>query len=137
MKSSKEWFKAVSLLCGEVCPGDGVNPRYDSTRSGRKTSRHKMSQVCKKASKVLVSIFQGETIEPILSSLQIVSVELDGEGQYLSVTIGHTNKDIEYDEFDIQLALSRAKGYLRTELAQSINRKRVPMLKFKYIGLID
>ena len=137
MKSSNEWFKTASLLCGEIRSGDGVNPRYDSRGSGRKSGGYKLNQMCKEARKVLSSIFQGETVEPILSWLQIANVEIEGEGQFLTVTITNCEKDLDLCEEEVKLALARAKGYLRTEIAQTINRKRIPMLKFKYIGNLN
>lgn len=137
MKSTNEWFKTAALLCAEVRMDDGVDPRQEARHCGRKVFTHKTMQLCKEAKRVLALMFAGELCEPILNQLQVIDVVSEGEGQFLSVTLACMNKDSEPEESEIRHSLTRARGFLRSAIARSVNRKRIPALKFKYVGLIE
>jgi len=137
MQSTKQWLEQANQVCGEIGPDDGIDPRYLHEGHGRKSVSYKTMQLCKEAGKVLSMIFNGELGEPILNELQVIRTDSEGEGQFIRVTLGHIDPELVLDEGEVMSALSRVKGYLRTAIAQQINRKRMPALKFKYAGLIE
>jgi len=137
MQSTKQWLEQASQVCDEIGPDDGIDPRYLHEGRGIKAVSYKTMQLCKEAGKVLSIIFNGELGEPILNELQLIRIDSEGEGQFLCVTMGHIDPEAVLDEEVVMSALSRVKGYLRTAIAQQINRKRMPALKFKYAGLIE
>ena len=74
---------------------------------------------------------------PLLQDLEVLSVLPEGQGQQLCVSIGHNNNDSVVDAGEVISALNGIQGLLRTALAHSINRKRVPLLRFQYWGKVD
>ena len=137
MQLSNKWLEQARHLCGEISPEDGVDPRYlNKERNGQSVS-YKTLQLCKEAAKVTSLILSGELGEPIIGELQVLRVDSEADGQFLRVSVGHIDADIELDEAEVLSALTRVKGYLRTAIAQNINRKRIPALKFRYVGLIE
>ena len=126
--------KQAVLLCAETGDGDGVDPKWFARQNGRKKTSTKDRQLSKEALRELSLILVGETQNPVLRDLVVLSVEPEASGQGLTVTVGHVGEIAAYDEADVQEALARAQGHLRSLLARSLHRKRVPLLRFHYAG---
>ena len=137
MKLNKKWLDQASQLCGEIRPEDGVDPRLLSKKTRRNKSDRKCLQLCKRVERILSLTLGGEIVESSLHELVISQVELTTGGRQLNVTLTPAVPitDQQYD--DINAALARACGYLRSVIAQSINRKRVPMLTFHLVSRKD
>ena len=136
MKSNEKWFKVARSLVAEIREGDGVNPKLEKEKTLKRSRAHKNQQLSKTVMQVLSLVFQGETVEPVFSDLLVDRVDLNSESQFFEVTLRPCQMDGNSEtvtETEVLHALTRAKGYLRTEVAHAINRKRVPKLRFKYL----
>ena len=79
-------------------------------------------------------VLTGETGQPLLRDLQVMSVQPEHGGQSLVVTVGHYAADIS--ETEVLDALKSVQGLLRTALAQALHRKHTPALSFQYVGVL-
>ncbi len=137
MKINNKWLDEVACLCAEPGPEDGIDPRYLSSVQGRKVDHQKSSRLCNEVVKVLSLVLAGEMSNPVLQALLVVDVTTEGNGQYLRVSLGYMEQGVEIDEIQVLTALIQVQGYLRSVIAQHINRKHVPVLRFHYVGLIE
>ena len=137
MNNQSNGVNSAASLCLEFGEEDGIDPRYLTRKDERKTARHKDLQLGKEASRIVALVLADAVNHPLLSDLQVVSVLPELNGQRLCVTIGHYNDMHDVTEVEIVAALKPLQGVLRCALAQAINRKRTPMLSFRYIGLIE
>ena len=137
MKINNKWLAEVARLCAEPGPEDGIDPRYLSSVQGRKVDHRKSSRLCNEVVKVLSLVLAGEMSNPVLQALLVVDVTTEGNGQYLRVSLGCLEQGVEIDGIQVLAALIQVQGYLRSVIAQHINRKHVPALRFHYVGLIE
>ncbi|HKJ50560.1 MAG TPA: hypothetical protein VKB27_03610 [Gammaproteobacteria bacterium] len=133
MKLSKEWFNEARQLCADIGPEDGIDPRLAARAVGRKTKNHKGRQLGKEARHVLSMIFAGELSDPIFRDLVVIGVTPTDDGQFLIVSLALIDDSIETSEARILEKCCAVNGYLRSAIAWSVNRKRVPMLKFELL----
>ena len=108
--------------CDDMLPGDGVDPRYDRSESRRVPNR-KALQLCAQVMEVL-NLSLG-SISSVF--LQVVSVVPAPDSTQLLVTLARR------DDTPDQVVLEKVQGmygWIRSEVAQGITRKRVPNLKF-------
>lgn len=136
MNNQSKWVNSAASLCLEFGEEDGIDPKYLTRKVGRKTARHKDLQLGKEASRIVALILADAVNHPLLSDLQVVSVLPEHNGQGLCVTVGHYGHNPEVTEVEVVGELKRIQGVMRYALAQAINRKRTPMLTFRYVGLI-
>jgi ribosome-binding factor A len=92
--------------------------------------------LCKEVARLLSLILAGETANPLLRGLQIITVEAEDSGRQLCVTLGHAHA-VASTEADIREALASAQGHWRTALAHSLRRRRMPALRYRYLGLLE
>jgi ribosome-binding factor A len=130
MKNQLRWQKNAAVCCAEFGAEDGVDPRYQTAKQARKEL-----QLCKEATRIISLVLSGETRQPLLRDLQVISVQPDHVGQ-LSVTVGHYAADIQVSDTDVLEALKRVQGLLRTALAHALHRKHTPTLSFCYVGVL-
>jgi ribosome-binding factor A len=124
--------------CEEIGEDDGSDPRefFRKTNPKRKGNR-KAKQLCRQVAETLELVLSGDCREEILQSLHVVSVDPAPDASRLLVTL---QSDLPSDEFDCGLAMERLEqhtGRLRSEVAASIVRKRVPTLAFQVIRPVD
>lgn len=77
-------------------------------------------------------LFRGVLSDPRLESVALTSFELSPDGRL--ARIGYTLAPDAASPATVQEALARASGYLRSQLASHLNLKRVPNLRFVYVG---
>lgn len=135
MKSRKQWLKEVASLCAEIGPEDGVDPRQVFHRAAKKQSHRKTYQVCKQAEKTLNLIMASESVEPLLRELVVRAVEPAPDSSHLLVIV-EVNLTTQ-SEPEVQEALERASGQLRSAIAMDINRKRAPQISFRLIAATE
>lgn len=129
--------RQASVLCAESGPEDGVDPRVLArARQEAKPRRRKDRQLCKEAFRELSLILAGETADPLLRGLDVVAIEAEDAGRQLCVTLGHA-QSVAATEADVLAALAGVRGHWRTLLAHSLGRKRVPALRYRYLGLLE
>jgi len=131
MKNQTSWAANAASLCVEFGEEDGIDPRYFVKESRSKTS-HKTLQLCKEASRIVTLVLAGETQHPLLRDLHVLSVVPEQEGQSLYVTVAHYGNDLQVSVDEILAALKQMQGLLRCALAQAVNRKNSPTLRFRY-----
>jgi ribosome-binding factor A len=80
-------------------------------------------------------LFRGELSDPLLEGVHLTSLELspDGRQARIGFTLPHDSQ--HSDSPAVEEALCRAQGYLRAQLAQGLNLKRVPHLRFVCVGV--
>ncbi|ESS67240.1 hypothetical protein MGMO_169c00020 [Methyloglobulus morosus KoM1] len=135
MKNQTRWASSAASLCVEFGEEDGIDPRYFVKESRPKTP-HKTLQLCKEASRIVTLVLAGETKHPLLRDLHVLSVVPEQEGQSLCVTVAHNGNDLQVSGDEILAALKRVQGLLRCALAQAVNRKHTPVLRFRYAGVV-
>jgi len=131
MNQSKDWLKKARLFCGEIGPDDGVDPRLVARATDRKTRNHKGKQLGKEARHMLSMVFAGELSDPVLQNLEVIDVSASDDGQFLIVSLAATGTGFEFDETQVLEKCQAVQGYLRSAIASSVKRKRVPTLKFE------
>ena len=118
----------------EVHEDDGQDPRYffrkeiEPTKTGRKAM-----QLCAQVADTLRQLFSYETSDEILQSLEVLDVSPAPNAAQLLVTLAPAVGVGALDEQQVQAALVRAGGWLRSEIAAAITRKRVPRLSFRVL----
>lgn len=80
--------------------------------------------------RVLSTVLQRETRDPRLSGVTITDVEVSQDLQFADIYYTHLGDLSETEE--VQKALERAAGFLRTELAHRTRLRRTPQLRFKF-----
>jgi ribosome-binding factor A len=135
MNNQLRWHKNAAQLCAEFGAEDGIDPRYLVTKQARKKSSRKELQLCKEATRIISLVLTGETRQPLLRDLQVLSVQAEHEGQ-LCVTVGHYATDIQLADTEVLKELNRVQGLLRTALAHALHRKHTPALHFHYVGVL-
>ena len=134
MNNNSKWIDGATQLCAEFGPEDGIDPRYLIKNQDRKSGQQNSLRMCSAVTKVLSLVLAGDMNDPILQSIHVVDVTTEGNGQFLRISIGCQTCDSEFNELQVLDALTQVQGYLRSAIAQCINRKRVPALRFQYVG---
>jgi len=88
-----------------------------------------MLQLCKEAARALEATLACDCRDPILNDVDIVSVTPGGSNQ-LSVAVAYAGEDAGVDAEEVLARLSGVAGFLRSEVARAVNRRRVPELRF-------
>jgi ribosome-binding factor A len=109
-----------------------LRPEYEplfpeASRTRRGGTNSKLVQLCHQVEEALSCAFLGSA-NPILRDLYVIGVEPLRGASLLRVLVTIDGQD--YDNKQIEQALSRAQGYLRSEVAYEVHRKRVPGLEF-------
>jgi len=100
---------------------------------GHKESR-KAKQLCRQVAETLGLVFSGDCRDELLQALQVLSVIPAPNSSRLLVTVFADVPLEDYDRRKILDRLDKHTGRLRTEVAASIHRKRVPSLAFRVLG---
>ena len=131
MKSDKTWLREASQCCAEIGPEDGIEQRYLTKQHKGSKREHKDLQLCKRAKRTVDLVFAGEHLNPLLHELTVERVELSTNSNQLVITVlVDPNLSIE-KKVSIVGALTHAKGYVRSSIAQAIERKRAPAIRFR------
>ncbi|MBU8895640.1 ribosome-binding factor A [Corallococcus sp. H22C18031201] len=79
-------------------------------------------------------LFRSELSDPRLEGFALKSFELSPDGRL--IRIGYTLHATRHEASSVEDALEGAQGYLRAQLAAHLNLKRVPYLRFVYLGTV-
>lgn len=125
--------KDLESLCGQPGPDDGIDPRkFFKPKRNRRTS-HKDWQLCRQVSETLNYILSGESHNEILRNLIVVDVVPAPDSHRLLVTVCPFAPNASFDPAEAMERLKQAVGRLRSEVARSITRRRVPEIVFNFI----
>lgn len=119
-------------FCGQLGEDDNVDPRefFDRRKQNRpdRRSGRKALQLCRQVQRAL-SYALSETHDDKLHELFVESVEPAPNEKRLMVTVSCMGE--EFDPIDIITRLQFATPFLRSQVAESIHRKRTPELMFQ------
>ncbi len=134
MAHARKQREQLRAHCGELHDDDGVDPR-DFFRPDRQRTKldRKTRQLCQQVQQTLDQIFGGELRDDLLDSLRIVSVTPSASSTLLVTVVADLPPD-QYDRPQIEARLAERAGWLRSEVARSITRKRTPLLMFHLLG---
>lgn len=111
--------------CDDLLPGDGVDPRYDE-QEHKKVPNRKALQLCSQIFDAL-NLILSACSDPLLQQLYVGSVVPAPDSTQLLITLV-APKDMDKDK--VFGSVQGACGMIRSEVARSICRKRVPQLRF-------
>ena len=113
--------------CDTLLPGDGEDPRYDAV--SKRVPNRKALQLCAQVQDTL-NLSMGELGDELLRETFIQSVvPAPDSSQLMAVLL------TAHDPDEVMLHLQGASGLLRNIVANGINRKRAPQLRFAYAVL--
>jgi|688.fasta_scaffold523830_2 ribosome-binding factor A len=120
--------------CDELHDDDGVDPR-EYFRPQRQPSKYdrKTRQLCQQVQQTLDQIFGGELRDELLDSLRVLSVGSTASSTLLVTVVADLPPE-RFDRAQIEARLADLAGWLRSEVAGAITRKRAPLLVFHLLG---
>lgn len=125
---------SLSQYRGTIDADDGLDPRdffrKETSTSGRGRKSH---QLCAQVADTLRQIFEGECGDAVLQGLVVLDVSPAPDASQLLVQVGPLAPAVPLDPAAVAAALAGAAGWLRTEVAAAITRKRTPRLVFRYV----
>lgn len=106
---------------------------FNHSKKGKtnKKFEYKSKQLSKQAERALALEWSSLNLS-LDTDLQIISVEPDPISSKLIVHVS-VGEDNQLNEKEIIQILKNEKGYIRSIIAQAINRKKVPELFFKIV----
>ena len=126
--------KRLKTMCAEVHPDDGADPRYFFRKGGdRKPGRHKARQLARQVATILDGLLAGSTADPVLLGLAVVGVAPAPDAATLLVTVARSTGSDPLGPEVVLAHLGRAAGWLRSEVAAAITRKRAPLLVYQVV----
>ena len=136
MPWNKPSRKRLRTLCAEVHPDDGSDPRVFFRKDGSRVKPgHKARQLCRQVLEVLDALLAGQAGDDRLLNLAVVDVEPAPDASRLLVTVTPRTSDHSTDPIEILASLDRASGWLRSEVASAITRKRAPLLAYRVVEI--
>ena len=132
MKISKKIKAQMLKLCGSICADDGRDPKeFHETSVDRKNDQHRHQRLCQQVARTLALVLPESVSEP-LRELRIDRVVEGRNRSVLTVKI-EVPEEVGYDQRNELLKLLRLQeGWLRSEVAAAITRKRVPRFAFEF-----
>ncbi len=129
MTSRQRNEEILRALCASVGSDDGVNPRDDKRRSAKSGSRpdRKLRQLCRQAAHVLHLALGAlpQTDALVGASIRNVTPAPNANRLLVSVTVPELRQ-----KEAVAAILRRYSGFLRSEVATAIARRRAPELAF-------
>jgi ribosome-binding factor A len=130
----KRPLKDEQWPCDDVREGDGKDPRFDTDNAPSKSvANRKARQLCAQVA-TAIGLALGESHNDSLRDLYVESVIPAPDSTQLLVTLVQHQDFNRYTTYasadEILVAVHGASGWIRTEVANAISRKRVPQLKF-------
>ena len=126
MRSRKKRFRGAPPAA-ELGVGDGLDPRFDDRDSGRKIVNRKALQLCGQVAETL-AVALASSADEVLRDLLVESVVPAPSSMRLLVTLAPPPDATLADVTD---HLHRAAGWLRSEVARAITRRKTPELMFR------
>ena len=128
MNSINPSGKDLLSSCSAVGPEDGTDPRDWKRAEEQGVKNRKAIQLCAQVADTLRLVLAGECADDVLRELVVESVVPASNSSQLLVTVsGHVEpvRALEH--------LKRASGWLRSEVAAAIHRRRTPRLSFRVL----
>jgi ribosome-binding factor A len=119
--------------CSEIGPDDGTDPRDWTKDCSRRPPGRKALQLCRQAAEALRAALAG-CHDEVLSGLAVVGVVPAPHAGRLLATVAAEPSAAEHDAAEVLARLGRATGWLRTEVAAAVHRRKAPELVFRVAG---
>ncbi len=125
---SRRVRESLSDHCGQLGADDGVDPNeFFKSSSSQSTCNKKAIQLCRQV-RCCLSLVLGDCDDPIVQSLSVVDVILAPDSSRLLVVLAVDEPQLEMDRDQVLARVNLQLPRLRSEIARSIHRKRVPVL---------
>lgn len=134
MTRKKRMTDSLSKYRQAIDADDGADPREFFQKEGfaDRTGR-KSHQLCAQVADTLRQVFGGECGDEVLQALTVLDVAPAPDASQLLVQVGPITPETQLSAGDVSAALDGAAGWLRTEVAAAITRKRAPRLVFRFV----
>ena len=135
-KLSQTQLQRLQQCCGEIHEDDCIDPRKFFQPERDNKENHKVQQLCRQAFETL-SLVLADCDDELMQLLTIIEVNIARDGSKLIATVEHRQAAPLVPELktcsqaQTLTRLSEQIPRLRSELARSISRKRVPNLSFE------
>ena len=138
MKPKKQKSPYTDELAAELHSDDGQDPRqfFRDSKQQKKTGR-KAIQLCSQVADTLSLVLGGECRDEVLQNLIVSRVKPAPDASQLLVVLTPAPGSPPLSSESVAGALSAAAGWLRTEVAASITRKRAPRLTFQFVPALN
>jgi len=127
MRSRRPNSRTLRTLCADLSPEDGVDPKQLARGSSAAPDRRKTWQLCSQVHDALRLIF-GEAADERLQGLEVREVLPSPNDSQLLILIVPLDPLTAEDREATNNSLAAATGWLRSEVATAITRKRAPRL---------
>jgi ribosome-binding factor A len=126
---------SLSHFRAEADADDGADPHEFFKKEGTSNSKsgRKAQQLCAQIAETLQQLLGGESGDEILQALCLIEVSPTPDASQMLVIVGPALGAAPLREEEVMDALGRASGWLRSEIAAAITRKRAPRLVFRYL----
>lgn len=131
---SNKHLSQIALFCDNLGPDDGVDPRDIPNGPRSNAFDRKTAQLCAAVKRVVDQLLAGESNDPVLSDLHVVDVLPAPNASRLRVVVelSSGSSDEQPNIPNILDRLDRASGWMRSEIAASIRRRKTPDLTFAF-----
>lgn len=131
MKSKKKRSREEMLAsCADIGPDDGIDPREFVSEGRKRHSNRKALQLCRQVAEALNGAL-ARCRNDVLGSLFVAAVQPAPNTGRLLVTVAASASAGHLDAAEALAHLQQAAGFLRTEMAAAIHRRRTPELLFR------
>ena len=93
-------------------------------------SKVRQERTAEHIQQLLSELFLREVSDPRLAGVTITEVQIDRELQYATVYVNALGDETRQEE--VMAGLQSASGFLRRELAQSLDLRNAPILRFQW-----
>ncbi len=133
--------RRMNEVCDEIGPDDGVDPRalakakmkqHRSLNPSPGGAGRKARQLGRQVAETLDAVLAGDSRDETLSGLRVVSVVPAPDASRLLVTVAPRSPS-RADPAEILAHLGNASGWLRTEVAAAVTRRKAPVLTFRVV----
>ena len=132
MKSRQPNSRALRALCADLSPEDGVDPKLLARGASGASDRRKTWQLCSQVHDALRLIL-GEAADERLHGLEVREVLPSPNDAQLLVLVVPLDPLTAEALHEVTEALATAGGWLRSEVASAITRKRAPRLLWQLL----
>lgn len=134
MKHQKNTTKHNPELSGSLQPGDGEDPRYDVRKAHRSSSKfdRKAAQLCSQVRHALEFIIP-DVLRDSDWDAMVLDVRPAPNTGHLLVLLQAIDGLHEEDSVRLEAAVFMKSGLIRTAVAGSIQRRKVPTLTFRVV----
>jgi ribosome-binding factor A len=130
MRFKKPSPEDLRTSCADVGPEDGTDPKEFFRRTGSASVKNRKAlQLCAQVARALAAAL-ADCGDEVLRTLEVAAVEPSPNSSRLLVTVRPGPTAAVAEVGSIRDRLARAGGWLRTEVAAAIHRRRTPELMF-------